>query len=154
MREWHRDLAEIMRIEALRVRAEAARNGRRGSAATASAWAGAALSDWSWVPSPKGGKDREVLLVVQLRTAADLVEETRAMHHCVSTYAAKCIAGQASIWSLRRRANGVTQRLLTIELDRQRRAVQIRGYANRRPYTDERRILERWAGSCGVLLAE
>ncbi len=91
-------------------------------------------------------------MVVQLRTAAALVAEMRAMRHCVSTYAAKCIAGQSSIWSLRRRAAGDTQRLLTIELDRQNRAIRIRGFANRTPRPEERELLERWAAARGIHL--
>jgi hypothetical protein len=83
--------------------------------------------------------------VIQLRTAADLVAETRAMHHCVASYAAKCMAGNASIWSLRRRATGNTERLLTIELDCHHRAIQVRGFANRTARTEERKLLERWA---------
>jgi hypothetical protein len=90
--------------------------------------------------------------VAQLRTAADLVAETRAMHHCVASYAAKCIAGHASIWSLRRRVAGNTERLLTIELDRQCRAIQARGFDNRTPRIEERKILERWAKARGIEL--
>jgi hypothetical protein len=107
MREWHRDLAEIARIEAARRRAEAAQ--QRGPAVGAGAsgnWRGAAIADWSWSQAAKDRSRREDYLVIQLRTAADLVAETRAMHHCVASYAPKCIAGQASIWSLRRRAEG------------------------------------------------
>ena len=89
-------------------------------------------------------------MVMQLRTAADLVAETRAMQHCVASYAAKCIDGNASIWSLRHRSAGNTERLLTIELDRQHRAIQIRGFANRRPTTEERKLLERWAKARGI----
>jgi hypothetical protein len=59
-------------------------------------------------------------------------------------------AGHASIWSLRRRAAGNTDRLLTIEVDRQRRAIQVRGFANRTPRTEERKLLERWAVARGV----
>jgi len=88
--------------------------------------------------------------VIQLRTAADLVAETRAMHHCVASYAAKCIAGNASIWSLRRRAAGNTERLLTIELDRQHRAIQVRGFANRTARPEERKLLERWGKARGI----
>ena len=95
---------------------------------------------------------REEYVVAQLRTAADLVAETRAMRHCVASYAAKCIAGNASIWSLRRRVAGNTDRLLTIEVDRQCRAVQVRGFANRTPHIEERKILERWAKASGIVL--
>jgi PcfJ-like protein len=150
MREWHRDLAEIARIEALRRRAEAARNRAHGAAPgpepSSGSWPGAPLQDWSWSPSSK----REEYVVSQLRTAADLVAETRAMHHCVAAYAAKCIAGYASIWSLRYCVAGQRQRLLTIELNPRHRMVQVRGFANRAPHAEERKILERWARARGI----
>jgi len=156
MREWHRDLEAIARIEATHRRAEAARNRVRGPTpgpeASSDLWPGAGIADWSWSPSSKARSRREEYVVAQLRTAADLVAETRAMRHCVASYAAKCIAGHASIWSLRHRAAGDTQRLLTIELDRQHRAVQVRGFANRAPHTEERKILERWAKARGIVL--
>ncbi|MGX1324136.1 hypothetical protein AB7M17_007589 [Bradyrhizobium sp. USDA 377] len=154
MREWHRDLDAIARIEAARRRAEAARNRARGLAAEPvdEAWRGAAIADWSWTTSSKDRAKREEYVVVQLRTADDLVAETRGMRHCVASYATKCIAGHASIWSLRRRAGGSVQRLLTIELDRHSRAVQVRGFANRPPLAEESKILERWAQARGIVL--
>jgi hypothetical protein len=156
MREWHRDLAAIERIEAVRRRAETARNHVRGPTPgpepSSDSWPGAAIADWSWSSSSEVRSKREEYVVAQLRTAADLVAETRAMHHCVASYAAKCIAGHASIWSLRRRAAGNTERLLTMELDRQYRAIQVRGFANRMPHAEERKILERWAKARGIEL--
>jgi hypothetical protein len=155
MREWHRDLEAIERIEAARRRAEAAQARAHGQVLTRDApgdrsWPGAAIGDWSWSPAAKDRSKREEYLVIQLRTAADLVAETRAMHHCVASYASKCIARHASIWSLRRRATGNTERLLTIELDCQYRAIQVRGFANRAPRTEERKVLERWAKGRGI----
>jgi len=154
MREWHRDLEAIARIEAARRRAEAAQNRARGRAAAPvdDSWPGAAIADWSWSPSSRVRGKREEYVVVQLRTAADLVAETRSMRHCVASYATKCIAGHASIWSLRRRATGAPDRLLTIELDRRNRAVQVRGFANRVPHPEECKILERWAQARGIEL--
>src|SRR5262249_3193894 len=155
MHDWHRDLEAIERIEAARRRVAEAQARARGLAlapapAGGGRWPGAAVADWSWNPAAKDRAKREEYLVIQLRTAADLVDETRAMHHCVSSYAARCIAGQASIWSLRRRAAGTTERLLTIELDRQYRAIQVRGFANRTPRIEERKLLERWAKARGI----
>jgi hypothetical protein len=89
-----------------------------GEATGSGSGPGAAIADRSWSPAVKDRSKREEYLVIQLRAAADLAPETRAMHHCVASYVAKCIAGRASIWS-RRRAAGDTTRLLTIELDRQ-----------------------------------
>jgi hypothetical protein len=160
MREWHRDLEAIARIEAARRRAVAARGRARGrtpagEVSRGGSWRGAAIPDWSWSPAAKdrsvsARSGREEYLVIQLRAAADLVAETRAMHHCVATYAAKCIAGNASIWSVRRRAAGNIERLLTIELDGRHRAIQIRGFANRTARTDEHKLLERWAKARGI----
>ncbi|MGC2780007.1 MAG: PcfJ domain-containing protein, partial [Bradyrhizobium sp.] len=108
----------------------------------------------SWSPSAKAFAKRDEYVITQLRTAEDLVAESRAMRHCVASYAAKCIAGYASIWSLRRRHAGKTERLLTVELDRGHRAVQVRGFANRGAFVDERKILERWAKARGINLPE
>ena len=153
MEEWHRDIEMIACIEAERRRAEAARAralGQREPVARGGSWAGAAIADWSWSPTVKDTCKHEQFVVVQLRTAADLVEETRAMHHCVATYAAKCIAGHAAIWSLRHRVGNQTSRVLTIEVDSQRRAVQVRGLANRLAKPDERKVLERWGKARGI----
>jgi hypothetical protein len=149
MSEWHRDIAAVERIEAMRRRVAG-----RGSAVKG-AWDGSRLEDWEWQPSAKEAKVHgERFFVRQLRTAEDLVGESRAMHHCVSTYAAKCIAGNASIWVLRRTALGKIERLLTIELDPQNRAVQVRGFSNRVALPDERKIIERWAKARGVMLRD
>ena len=111
------------------------------------------LQDWEWEPPAKEAKAHgERFFVRQLKTAEDLVAESRAMHHCVSTYAVKCIAGNASIWTLRRKALGKAERLLTIELDPQHRAVQVRGFGNRLATLEEQKILKRWAKAKGVAL--
>lgn len=145
--EWHRDVTAVARIEAMRRRfagPEAARETR---------WAGSRLQNWSWQPPGKEARARrEEFVMVQLTSAEDLVAESRAMHHCVWTYAGKCIAGHASIWSLRRKAGRDASRLLTIELDRDDRAVQIRGFGNRLASADETKVLDRWAQARGVSL--
>lgn len=150
MHEWHHDIAAIERIEAMRRRAR--RSGAQTWAADA-AWSGSTLADWEWVPSSKDAKAKgERFVVRQLKQAEDLVMESRAMRHCVSIYAAKCIAGHASIWSLRRCTKDRIDRLLTIEVDQQNRAVQVRGLANRLAHVDERNVLERWAKARGIAL--
>lgn len=150
MHEWHHDIAAIERIEATRRRAHG--HGAHAWAADA-VWSGSPLADWEWVPSSKEAKAKgERFVVRQLKQAEDLVLERRAMRHCVSTYAGKCIAGQASIWSLRRCTKDGIDRLLTIEVDPQCRAVQVRGFANRPALADERNVTERWAKARGITL--
>jgi hypothetical protein len=154
MHEWHRDVAAIERIEAIRRRA-AGRAPFRGATTLSldCSWPGSALADWEWAPSAKDAKAKgERFVVRQLKQAEDLVLESRAMRHCVSSYAAKCIAGHASIWSLRRCTKERIDRLLTIEVDQQGRAVQVRGLANRLAYADERNVLDRWAKARGIAL--
>lgn len=153
MQEWHRDIAAIERIEAIRRRA-AGRAAFRGANASAPAhWSGSPLADWEWAPSAADAKAKgERFVVRQLKQAEDLVMESRAMRHCVSTYAGKCIAGHASIWSLRRCTKDRIDRLLTIEVDPQGRAVQVRGLANRLAHADERKVLERWARAREITL--
>jgi hypothetical protein len=150
MHEWHRDIAAIERIEAIRRRA----HGRTAHTwAADAAWSGSPLGDWEWVPSSRDAKAKgERFVVKQLKQAEDLVMESRDMRHCVWTYAGKCIAGHASIWSLRRCAKDRIDRLLTIEVDQQCRAVQVRGFANRLALADERNVLERWAKARGITL--
>jgi hypothetical protein len=157
MHAWHHDLRTVQRIEAARRRAAEAGVRARGETlapepSAGGSWPGAMIADWSWTTPSKDRSKREEFVLTQLRTAAELVSETRAMHHCVASYAAKCIAGQASIWSLRERVGGETRRVLTIELNRQHRAVQVRGLANRSARPHEMKILERWAKARGIAL--
>lgn len=150
MHEWHRDMAAIERIEAIRRRA---RWHSAQATVVDAAWSGSPLGDWEWTPSSREAQARgERFVVRQLKQAEDLVMESRAMRHCVSTYAAKCIAGHASIWSLRRCTKDRIDRLLTIEVDQQGRAVQVRGPANRLAHAHERNVLERWAKARGISL--
>jgi hypothetical protein len=150
MHEWHHDVAAIERIEAMRRRARG-RGAHDGP--VDAAWPGSPLADWEWVPASKDAKAKgERFVVRQLKQAEDLVMESRAMHHCVSTYAGKCVAGQASIWSLRRCTKDRIDRLLTIEVDREHRAVQARGLANRLAHEEERHVIERWAKARGITL--
>jgi len=147
MEAWHREVAAIQRVEAMQRRAIV-----RGATPPAlGAWEGSRLRDWEWKPQAKDAKNRgERFVVRQLKTAQDLVSESAAMHHCVSSYAAKCVAGFASIWTVRRITPDKTERMLTIELDRKERIVQVRGFANRVARPDEMQIVERWAKASGV----
>ncbi len=149
--EWHRDIAAIARIEAVRRRH--AHPAARQQGVEGGRWKGAALEDWTWRPTAKERSlGKHHYAVVQLTSAEELVAESRAMRHCVWTYASKCITGNATIWSLRRIGAGGREPLLTIELDRQHRAVQVRGFANRVALPDEMKVLERWAKARGITL--
>jgi PcfJ-like protein len=74
--------------------------------------------------------------------------EGRALHHCVASYAVKCVRGAAAIWSLRRRfgQDCAAKPVLTVEVaPRDRAIVRMRGYANRRPSGRLLEIVRMWA---------
>lgn len=115
-------------------------------------------SDASWhghaVPHPRWsiayGRDAEKVIytVRQINTGRRLVEEGRAMHHCVAVFERFCIEGRSSIWTMKKRnAMDVVTRCLTIEVDRSGYIAQARGYANRPPRPREAAALAKWAAA-------
>jgi hypothetical protein len=71
--------------------------------------------------------------VVEIIDCMALAEEGRSMRHCVRSYQSACLKGETSIWSLRLSFsdNPTVRRLLTIQVNNQRRAiVQVRGNCN------------------------
>ena len=100
----------------------------------------------------KGGGYR----FAQLRTAAELDEEGRAMNHCVGDYVHLVRSGECLIYSVRRG----NQRMATLELrwskGRHRAPVinQLQGYANQPVDRDLRRAVDAWlVGHGGVMPA-
>jgi hypothetical protein len=82
----------------------------------------------------------------ELLSGQDLIDNGRALKHCVASYAHSCARGACSIWSLETR-DGDARRgdpVLTVEVDANRVVVQARGHANRRPSAQEKTVLETW----------
>src|SRR5262249_13159800 len=90
----------------------------------------------------ESGEDEATAWTIrELTSAKALAEESRAMHHCVVSYAHRCAHGHAAIFSLC--ADGL--RRVTVELDLLRhRIVQVRGACNRSATSEEQVVLERW----------
>jgi hypothetical protein len=102
----------------------------------------------SWAPSGFKGleliEDNDKLMariqwtIQELRTSALLQVEGRVLHHCVGSYARRCVDGEASIWSLRSRVDAEDaeqHHVLTIAVDNRRRQVtQARGKFNLQPH--------------------
>ncbi len=119
-----------------------------------------------WEPSGIGGfelEERDTTTgyrvrwrVQELLSRAELVEEGRAMHHCVASYARSCAHGGTSIWSIRQEEMGqkTARRAMTVEVHNGRRhVVQARGHCNKGPndrrasirLSESGRILRLWA---------
>lgn len=101
---------------------------------------------FSWAASGIGSLDKTVpdplsggtcrWRVVELTDSLALLEEGRAMQHCVRTYQHACTKGATTIFSLRRSLSKepTLRRLLTIEVNRERHViVQVRGKCNQSP---------------------
>ena len=75
----------------------------------------------------------------ELLTSAQLGVEGRLMHHCVGSYADRCISGEKTIWSMRivdlEAEEPEQMHVLTIAVDPKRRAVtESRGKYNLKPF--------------------
>jgi hypothetical protein len=93
--------------------------------------------------------------VVELLTTQELVDERRAMRHCVATNTGYCESGRTSIWSLRKQIeSGRFIRLATIEVNNiQGVIVQVRGRLNTGTEKKDLAILGRWQGEGGPRLS-
>jgi hypothetical protein len=116
---------------------------------------------FSWRPSgfqgyrigekyPDEDHDRE-WSIHELLDSGALFLEGRAMRHCVHSYTDRCRCGETTIWSLRLRVNGEEKRMVTIEVDPNRRSIiQVRAKCNLRPGGRSLEIIHQWATHAGL----
>ena len=125
MEDWHREL-------------------RREQTICGGAWAGSPLPD---VDFAAGSEEKPAIWRFrQIKTGNALFREGERMHHCVVTYKAACMRGDISIWSLTCEFPiGQVNRGVTMEVTKDGRIVQCRGFANRLPYANEATMVKRWA---------
>jgi hypothetical protein len=150
--EWHRHLVKEIRRPAME-------------------WARSEIEEFILVQkersveSREGSTERKVTWTIrELRSGKELMEEGKAMHHCVATYAPVCARGTCSIWSLgfEESHEPVRRRIMTIEVNNEHRLiVQARGRFNSLPgqkhasarLTQSADILRRWAEDQGLVIA-
>jgi hypothetical protein len=90
----------------------------------------------------------------ELLNSAELIEEARAMSHCVASYTLSCHRRFSSIWSMETEDQNGRRKVLTIEvLLPQKRIREVRGKGNRLPTPEEKSIIEKWADQEGLQLA-
>jgi len=89
---------------------------------------------------------KEIWHVREILNRADLVEEGRAMHHCVASYASTIASGASSIWVVTEEDGTGHWRRLTIEVRKVGGTiVQVRGPCNRMPLSREIQVVREWA---------
>tara|TARA_Y100000588_G_scaffold210270_1_gene224289 strand:+ start:118658 stop:120160 length:1503 start_codon:yes stop_codon:yes gene_type:complete len=85
--------------------------------------------------------------IIELTTNAELSEEGRKLSHCVGSYVRRCGSGDSFIFSYRSKdySDHNVRSVLTIEVSRGKKIVQVRGKKNRMPTTSEKNIIQHWA---------
>lgn len=79
--------------------------------------------------------------ITELLNSLALHEESKAMRHCVSSYSQDCEQGRSAIFSV----TLAGRRMVTVEVNpKTLRVVQVHGFANRLPTTEETRVVNRW----------
>ena len=117
---------------------------RRRQAMSGGTWAGRPLPDIEYEVGKRA--KRAIWRIRQIKTGKDLFREGERMHHCVATYQWRCVRGDVSIWSMTSEFPiGQVNRGVTMEVSRDGRIVQCRGFANRLPYANEVAMAQRWA---------
>jgi hypothetical protein len=125
---------------------------RRNSATCGGAWAGSPHPDIDYAIGEDA--NRAIWRFRQIKTGDGLFKEGQRMHHCVVTYKTLCIRGYCAIWSLTSEFPiGRVNRGVTLEVSKDGRIVQCKGFANRLPYANEATIAKRWAREHGLTWA-
>jgi hypothetical protein len=125
---------------------------RRSQAMMGGNWIGSPLPDIDYTT----GKEHHqaVWRFRQIKTGDGLFCEGQRMHHCVAGYRFACMQGNVSIWSLSSEFPiGTVNRGVTMEVMKDGRIVQCRGFANRLPYANEVTMVKRWASEHGLTWA-
>ena len=116
-------------------------------------WSAFKMNDFTY----QEGKEqfKKIYKITQLLNSTELAEEGKTMKHCVASYANSCVAGRCSIWSMMvEDFAGIGKRLLTIEMDKNRNLVQIRGKYNVLPVKKEMDIIRIWADAEGLKMSK
>lgn len=82
--------------------------------------------------------------IVIPRGINDIVDEGKALSHCVGGYASRHVNGNTTILFLRK-CSAPAHRLVTIEVDdKEKRVIQKHGYKNRSLNRDEQAFVDKW----------
>lgn len=115
----------------------------------------------SGIPGWNEGEETDGWELLEILEANVLMAEGEAMRHCVVSYGHRCISGDVSIWSLRRKTTEGTRRVMTVRVGKDRVLAEARGLCNSSPrYTggepllqEGAAVLKRWAATVGLRIA-
>ena len=108
-------------------------------------WTPANIPDFEHIEYIDKNKTPLIWRIRQLCSSKDLFNESSKMHHCVSSYVSSCLSGQCSIFTMETDMLGCVEKLLTIEVTKNKRIVQVRGKWNRKSTNKEDSIINKWS---------
>lgn len=100
-------------------------------------------------------KKEEAIALEELLRSKLLVNEGRAMKHCVGSYISYCKTGRSAIFSMRKYSFGVLKETMaTIEVNVvSKRVVQAKAKSNAKISVESKKHLEIWARNMGLILS-
>ena len=117
-------------------------------------WFGSEIGKFHTLEGSEAARNMKFWSIRELLSSDELIDEGRALGHCVSTYARSCHTGRSSIWSLEIEDENGRRKILTIEVAPQAKLIrQVRGKRNRSATPKEKDLLGRWAEQEGLRLA-
>ena len=111
--------------------------------ATLETWDAHGIHGLRWTKSTR--RVTTAWTIEALLSTGALLREGRGMQHCVATYAGSCAAGDCSIWSVKARVDSLVIQRWTVEVNRDRVIVQVRGECNAQAGGEVLEVLRRWA---------
>ena len=117
-------------------------------------WFGSEIGEFHTLEGSAEARNMKFWSIRELLSSDELIDEGRALGHCVSTYARSCHTGRSSIWSMEIEDENGRRKILTIEVAPQAKLIrQVRGKGNRSATPKEKDLLGRWAEQEGLRLA-
>ena len=117
-------------------------------------WIGSEIGEFHTLEGSEALRNMKFWSIRELLSSDALIDEGRALGHCVSTYARSCHTGRSSIWSMEIEDENGRRKILTIEVAPQAKLIrQVRGKRNRSATPKEKNLLGQWAEQEGLRLA-
>jgi hypothetical protein len=116
-------------------------------------WKSSGIDGLSLIEGHERSRNMRRWTIVELLNRDALIDEGRAMRHCIATYARSCASGRSSVWSMQHENAEGRERVLTIEVRPSSRMVmEARGRFNAAPTPQAMRILRHWTERAGLSL--
>ena len=117
-------------------------------------WIRSEIGEFHTLEGSEEARNMKFWSIRELLSSDELIDESRALKHCVSTYARSCHTGRSSIWTMEIEDENGRRKILTIEVAPRAKVIrQVRGKQNRSPTPKEKDLLGRWAEQEGLRLA-